>query len=251
MILLKENFRSHVEVLEATNHVFERLMDEEVGEILYDQSHRLIAGNPEKKEPTPAYETEFLLYDGSQDAAETSEEEKQEGDSLSSGEVLLVIKEIIRLHNEEGVNFKDITLLTASRTRNDKVLSAFEAYQIPIVADGGEENYLQSVEVMVLLDTLRTINNPLQDYPLVALMKSAMFEFDEDQLARLALQGVEGKKAENLYERLQHALDQTGSAPQLIDSSLREKLTRFMETLDAWRDYAQTHSLYDLSLIHI
>ena len=93
----------------------------------------------------------------------------------------MVIKEIIRLHNEEGVPFKDMTLLTASRTRNDKVLSAFEAYQIPIVADGGEENYLQSVEVMVLLDTLRTINNPLQDYPLVALMKSAMFEFDEDQ----------------------------------------------------------------------
>lgn len=246
LILLKENFRSHVEVLEATNHVFERLMDEEVGEILYDQSHRLIAGNPEKKETTPAYETEFLLYDGSQDAAEGAEEDEQEGDSLSSGEVLLVIKEIIRLHNEEGVPFKDITLLTASRTRNDKVLSAFEAYQIPIVADGGEENYLQSVEVMVLLDTLRTINNPLQDYPLVALLKSAMFEFDEDQLARVALQGVEGKKAENLYEKLQHALDQTGSAPHLIDSSLREKLTRFMETLDAWRDYAQTHSLYDL-----
>jgi len=177
---------------------------------------------------------------------ETGEDEQQEGDSLSSGEVLLVIKEIIRLHNEEGVPFKDMTLLTASRTRNDKVLSAFEAYQIPIVADGGEENYLQSVEVMVLLDTLRTINNPLQDYPLVALMKSAMFEFDEDQLARLALQRGEGKKAENLCEKLQHALDQTGSAPQLIDASLKEKLTRFMETLDAWRDYAQTHSLYDL-----
>ena len=57
----------------------------------------------------------------------------------------------------------------------------------------------------------------------------------------MALQRGEGKKAENLYEKLQHALDQTGSAPQLIDASLREKLTRFMETLDAWRDYAQTH----------
>ena len=78
-------------------------MDEEVGEILYDQSHRLIAGNPEKKEPTPAYETEFLLYDGSQEVDETGEDEEQEGDSLSSGEVLFVIKEIIRLHNEEGV----------------------------------------------------------------------------------------------------------------------------------------------------
>ena len=50
------------------------------------------------------------------------------------------------------------------------------------------------LEVMVLLDTLRTINNPLQDYPLVALLKSAMFEFDEDQLARLALQELKARR---------------------------------------------------------
>ena len=34
LIVLKENFRSHVEVLEATNDVFKRLMDEEVGELI-------------------------------------------------------------------------------------------------------------------------------------------------------------------------------------------------------------------------
>ena len=49
-------------------------------------------------------------------------------------------------------------------------------------------NYLQSLEVQVMLDTLRVIHNPLQDFALVALMKSPMFSFDEDELARLALQ---------------------------------------------------------------
>ena len=39
-----------------------------------------------------------------------------------------------------------------------------------------------------MLDTLRTINNPLNDYALTALLKSAMFDFGEDELARIALQ---------------------------------------------------------------
>lgn len=81
-----------------------------------------------------------------------------------------------------------MTLLTASRTRNDVILSEFAKYGIPVVSDGGEDNYLQSVEVMVMLDTLRTINNPFNDYALVALLKSPMFTFTEDELARLALQ---------------------------------------------------------------
>ena len=87
------------------------------------------------------------------------------------------LKEIIRLHEEEAVAFKDITLLTASRTRNDIILAEFDKYNIPLVPDGGEDNYLQSVEVMVMLDTLRTINNPLNDYALTALLKSATVSY--------------------------------------------------------------------------
>lgn len=56
-----------------------------------------------------------------------------------------------------------------------------------------------------MLDTLRVIHNPLQDYALVALMKSPMFGFDEDELARLSLQKAEDKAHENLYEKLVNA----------------------------------------------
>lgn len=250
LILLKENFRSHIEVLEATNAVFKRLMDEEVGEIDYDQTHYLVAGNPAKREPNPANQAEFLLYDGSTDKAEAELTEEGEGESgpssISAGEVALVIKEIIRLHIDEGVAFKDMTLLTASRTRNDLILAEFDRHNIPIVPDDGEANYLQSVEVMVMLDTLRTINNPLNDYALTALLKSPMFDFGEDELARLALQASSQPSAENLYEKLVNALSNQGLEPQLINQPLRVKLGHFKETLDAWRLFAKTHSLYDL-----
>ena len=158
----------------------------------------------------------------------------------------LVIKEIIRLHNEEGVAFKDITLLTASRTRNDLILAAFEEHQIPLVPDDGAANYLQSVEVLVMLDTLRTINNPLNDYALTALLKSPMFDFGEDELARLSLQASQEHSQENLYEKLVNTLQGRGLHPALVTQELQKKLQHFHDTLQGWRTYSKTHSLYDL-----
>lgn len=242
LILLKENFRSSSEVLSATNDVFGRLMDQEVGEIYYDSMHQLVFANT-KLAPNPDNKAEFLLYDKDDSG---QEEEESDADTKLTGEMRLVIKEILKLHQEKGVAFKEIALLTSSRSRNDQILLALSEYGIPVKTDGEQNNYLQSLEVQVMLDTLRVIHNPLQDYALVALMKSPMFDFDEDELARLSLQKVEDKVQENLYEKLVNAQKQATSQKELIHTELAEKLNQFMDILDSWRLYAKTHSLYDL-----
>lgn len=242
LILLKENFRSSSEVLSATNDVFARLMDQEVGEINYDSMHQLVFANS-KLTPNPDNKAEFLLYDKDDSG---QEEEESQTETKLTGEMRLVIKEILKLHQEKGVAFKEIALLTSSRSRNDQILLALSEYGIPVKTDGEQNNYLQSLEVQVMLDTLRVIHNPLQDYALVALMKSSMFGFDEDELARLSLQKIEDKVQENLYEKLVNAQKQATSQKELIHSTLAEKLNQFMDILDSWRLYAKTHSLYDL-----
>ena len=242
LILLKENFRSSSEVLSATNDVFARLMDQEVGEINYDSMHQLVFANA-KLTPNPENKAEFLLYDKDDSG---QEEEESQTETKLTGEMRLVIKEILKLHQENGVAFKEIALLTSSRSRNDQILLALSEYGIPVKTDGEQNNYLQSLEVQVMLDTLRVIHNPLQDYALVALMKSPMFDFDEDELARLSLQKVEDKVQENLYEKLVNAQKQEASQKNLIHTELAKKLNQFMDILDSWRSYAKTHSLYDL-----
>ena len=242
LILLKENFRSSSEVLSATNDVFGRLMDQEVGEINYDSMHQLVFANT-KLTPNPDNKAEFLLYDKDDSG---QEEEESDADTKLTGEMRLVIKEILKLHQEKGVAFKEIALLTSSRSRNDQILLALSEYGIPVKTDGEQNNYLQSLEVQVMLDTLRVIHNPLQDYALVALMKSPMFSFDEDELARLSLQKIEDKAQENLYEKLVNAQKQAASQKELIHTALAEKLNQFLDILDSWRLYAKTHSLYDL-----
>ena len=242
LILLKENFRSSSEVLSATNDVFARLMDQEVGEINYDSMHQLVFANT-KLTPNPDNKAEFLPYDKDDSG---QEEEESQTESKLTGEMRLVIKEILKLHQEKGVAFKEIALLTSSRSRNDQILLALSEYGIPVKTDGEQNNYLQSLEVQVMLDTLRVIHNPLQDYALVALMKSPMFSFDEDELARLSLQKIEDKAQENLYEKLVNAQKLATSQKNLIYTALAEKLNQFMDILDSWRLYAKTHSLYDL-----
>ena len=243
LILLKENFRSSSEVLDATNDVFKHLMDEEVGEISYDGMHQLVFGNSDIQ-ANPENKAEVLLYDKDDDSDSDDEEELTSNKLI--GEMRMVLKVIIHLHNDKGVPFKDMALLTASRSRNDQVLLALSEYGIPVKTDGAQSNYLQSLEVQVMLDTLRVIHNPLQDFALVALMKSPMFSFDEDELARLALQKSEDKVQENFYEKLVNAQAKTGLQKNLIKAELQKKLNFFMETVQAWRLYSKTHSLYDL-----
>ena len=242
LILLKENFRSSSEVLDATNDVFKHLMDEEVGEISYDGMHQLIFGNTDLQ-ANPENKAEVLLYDKDDDG--DSDEEELATNKLT-GEMLMVIKEILHLHNDKGVPFKDIALLTAARSRNNQVLLALSEYGIPVKTDDAEKSYLQSLEVQVMLETLRVIHNPLQDFALVALMKSPMFSFDEDELARLSLQNSEDKVQENFYEKLVNAQAKTSLHKDLIKSELHKKLECFMETVHSWRLYSKTHSLYDL-----
>lgn len=242
LILLKENFRSSSEVLDATNDVFKHLMDKEVGEISYDGMHQLIFGNTDLQ-ANPENKAEVLLYD--KDDEGDSDEEELATKKLT-GEMRMVIKEILHLHNDKGVPFKDIALLTAARSRNNQVLLALSEYGIPVKTDDAEKSYLQSLEVQVMLDTLRVIHNPLQDFDLVALMKSPMFSFDEDELARLSLQNSEDKIQENFYEKLVNAQAKTSLHKDLIKSELHKKLECFMETVHSWRLYSKTHSLYDL-----
>ena len=242
LILLKENFRSSSEVLSATNDVFARLMDKEVGEINYESMHQLVFANT-KLTPNPENKAEFLLYDKDDSG---QEEEESQAETKLTGEMRLVVKEILKLHQENGVAFKEIALLTSSRSRNDQILLALSEYGIPVKTDGEQNNYLQSLEVQVMLDTLRVIHNPLQDYALVALMKSPMFSFDEDELARLSLQKAEDKIQENLYEKLVNAQKLATSQKELIYKDLAKKLDQFMDILDSWRLYAKTNSLYDL-----
>ncbi|GBG96883.1 helicase-exonuclease AddAB subunit AddA [Lactococcus termiticola] len=251
LIRLKENFRSRGEVLRFTNKIFQHLMDERLGEMTYGDEEMLVQGNTRDypEELNDAYNPEFLIYQEDSSATE------KEGDEVSDGEIRIAAERILKLREEKEivvedgqelekqVQWKDIAVLVRSKSSNNKIEDIFNSYGIPVVLDEGRVDFLKSIEVTLMLDVLRAIDNPLQDIPLVALLRSPIFQFDEDELTRIHLQALETKA---YWLKLQGIMDGQMAHPHLIDQKLENKIVAFLETFEVWRKLSTEIQVHEL-----
>ena len=232
LIRLKENFRSRGEVLSFTNEVFKHLMDEEVGEMIYGEEEKLVQGNlvdyPQQLDEN--FYPQLLIYE--------EEALEDESEQMSDGEIKIVaqkIKELIA--SDENLEYKDIALLVRSKTQNNKIEDILKAYDIPVVLDEGRVDFLKSLEVTLILDVLRAIDNPLYDIPLVATLRSPMFNFTEDELTRISLNAGSDTR---FWQKLQL------SDGELINKALKTKINSFLERFTSWRKLVNEVSIHEL-----
>ncbi|WP_347962706.1 helicase-exonuclease AddAB subunit AddA [Lactococcus formosensis] len=232
LIRLKENFRSRGEVLSFTNEVFKHFMDEEVGEMIYGEEEKLVQGNlvdyPQQLDEN--FYPQLLIYE--------EEALEDESEQMSDGEIKIVaqkIKELIA--SDENLEYKDIALLVRSKTQNNKIEDILKAYDIPVVLDEGRVDFLKSLEVTLILDVLRAIDNPLYDIPLVATLRSPMFNFTEDELTRISLNAGSDTR---FWQKLQL------SDGELINKALKAKINSFLERFTSWRKLVNEVSIHEL-----
>lgn len=232
LIRLKENFRSRGEVLSFTNEVFKHLMDEEVGEMIYGKEEELVQGNlmdyPEKLEEN--FYPELLLYE--------EDNLEDESEQMSDGEIKVVAQQIKELiASDENLEYKDIALLVRSKSQNNKIEDILKAYDIPVVLDEGRVDFLKSLEVTLILDVLRAIDNPLYDIPLVATLRSPMFNFTEDELTRISLNAGSDTR---FWQKLQI------NDGKLINKALKTKIDTFLERFTGWRKLVNEVTIHEL-----
>ena len=232
LIRLKENFRSRGEVLSFTNEVFKHLMDKEVGEMFYGKEEELVQGNlvdyPNQSEEE--FYPELLLYE--------EDNLEEDSDQVSDGEIKIVAQKIKELvASDENLEYKDIALLVRSKSQNNKIEDILKAYDIPVVLDEGRVDFLKSLEVTLILDVLRAIDNPLYDIPLVATLRSPMFNFTEDELTRISLAAGSDTR---FWQKLQL------SDGELIDKALKTKIDSFLERFTGWRKLVNEVTIHEL-----
>lgn len=158
------------------------------------------------------------------------------------------------------VQYGDIAILTRSKAGYIDLVASLRAAGIPVQVDA-VGNYFQTMEVYLMLDVLRVIDNPHQDIPLVAVLRSPMFGLTENDLAeiRLADQQHDFWTALTTYATThlaaQKIIDQFGKWHQL---AIQNDLVTLIWTIfddTAWLDYvagmpgggqrqANLHALY-------
>ena len=241
---LDRNFRSRRQVLDCANAFFRRLMIPELGGIRYDEAQSLHYGAdfPESKDPDFP-RAELLLVN--REAPEFEDDRSKE--TMVQAEALAVagkIRELIargKVWDRDAGKFRplayrDCVILMRSpgqwadvfaRTLQDEGIPAYTT---------SKSGYFSALEVTVVLNYLNILDNPGQDIPLTAVLRSPIVGCSDEELVKLRISDPEG----SIYDLVRQYAE-TGE-----DAELSEKLQRFLEQLSSFREripYTEVHDL--------
>ena len=243
-IQLFKNFRSRENVLDFTNLIFQDIMSENLGDIDYDKEEYLNLG-ASYEENGQHLETEITVIDLKEQEDLVEEEEAQETDEIEENEERLEdiqvearfvankIKELVdskfqvfdrKKNGFRDIQYKDIVILLRSTKVNAPIFEEeILNLGMPVFSESSQE-YLDSVEIQTIMSLLKIIDNPIQDIPLVTVLRSHIGNFTDDELVEIRL----SDKYDNFYTAMQKARIN-------VSSELKEKIDTFLENLETWR----------------
>ena len=240
-ILLSANFRSTKPVIKLVNQVFDHVLTTDFGGIDYQKEGQLVLGANYYPEKLPQASELIYSEKDSQDGSTNAEDE----DEIDSAEIAMVINRIKQFKNEnlqvydtqtkEKRNFKysDIAILTRSRSDNLAIMQEFAKNDIPLLVTDAK-NYFQTLELTIVLNYLRIIDNPDQDIPLVAVLRSPLFNFTETDLAKIRVHS----KNTGFYDAL--------TSYVAVNDELSQKTKIFLNQLEELRHFAANHRISEL-----
>ena len=255
-IQLYKNFRSRQEVIEGVNYIFKMVMSQTVGELEYTNEETLNLGadfkstNDENSILGGDIELHILDKSGivkeenidvSDEESEAKEEEEDiDAITLEAKIVSKRIKELFEpkdgkkfkvfdkdTNEYRDVRYKDIViLLRATKNWAEIFLDELGSEGIPVYADTGS-GYFESIEIRTIMSLLKVIDNPLQDVPMIALLRSPIVGFTAEELSDLRL------LHKNLY--FYEIIKEVTEGIHEVSEDLKFKCVSFVAALNKWR----------------
>lgn len=215
---LHRNFRSRDEVLQGVNYIFRQIMTEPLGGIVYDKDAALYPGakfapypdtgsgemagsdlpdadseeipgsdlpdaEPEEMSGSDFLSTEFLLL-------EAGGQTRQQEEAHLVGKRIqeIVGRELVWDKEEEAyrpARYSDIVILLRTVSGwADTFGEVLGDMGIPCFT-GSQKGYFSAPEIRVVLSYLNILDNPVQDIPLAAVLRSAIGKISDEELAKI------------------------------------------------------------------
>lgn len=240
-ILLYKNFRSRKEVLTGINFLFKRIMSKELGDVDYTDVEALNPGATFSGEGEPI---DLVLLDYKNIMAENEDEDKKELEiearyicnrieSIVSGKEGLYIDDATVPEGKRIPTYKDIViLLRATAGHGDVLKEALMEREIPVFLDSSKGCF-DTFEINIMMSLLEIIDNPLNDIPLIGVLRSPIGSFDEEELIK-----IRGEKAKGgFYNCLKKYSKE--------ENFLGNKAKAFLEKLKMYREKSIKMTLVD------
>ncbi len=189
--VLSRNFRSRPQVLLGCNDLFRNVMSGDFGELDYTDDQALVPGanfpDPEGADYALELDVLDLSYLGEQDREDRENKDQAEA-RFAARRIRELLDKPLMVTEGDGqrpLRPSDVMILLRSPgVVLHHYTRALGEENIPWVADGNED-FLSTTEVNVALAILRLVDNPRQDVPLLAALRSPVFGFTADRLAEL------------------------------------------------------------------
>ncbi len=247
---LAKNFRSRLQVVDAVNDVFSRIMSREIGGIAYDDKAALYPGATYSTAVDPAYGSEALLIRKPENGDNSSNGNGNNVRQLEAMAIAVKIRQLKKtlkvMEKSTGelrpVRYSDMVILLRTTSGWDEEFKKIlEQQGIPVYITS-KTGYFGALEVQELLQFLRVLDNPRQDIPLFGVMQSVFGGFTQEEIAQIR-SGGEGhsRKRMTLYEALQQE-----ASVDAAESELSQKAKIFLERIDHYRDLTPFTSIRDL-----
>lgn len=275
---LAKNFRSRIQVVDAVNGVFSRIMSREIGGIAYDDKAALYPGAVYPAQEDPTYGSELLLIrkpeKGEREESGIGEQHAEgagvlvDYDNVRQLEALAIAARIKQLKGSlkvmekstgelRPVRYSDMVILLRTTSGWDEEFKKIlEQQGIPVYITS-KTGYFGALEVQELLQFLRVLDNPRQDIPLFGVMQSVFGGFTQEEIAQIR-SGGEGhsRKRMTLYEALKEVaqIGRTVEEGEEIsagesageEAELSQKADTFLQRIGHYRDLTPFTSIRDL-----
>lgn len=226
---LSDNYRSRKPVLDFINSIFKKIMSEAVGDEDYIDKVFLRPGNKEYGEGNDnGYPVEIKLVCGDSKEFFTKDITSEMKEAAVVGnEILRLInsKMIIKDKNtneERAIKFGDIAILIRSaNTVSLNYIRQLKKMGIPVYSESSSD-FFGEYEIMIMEAFCRVVDNPRQDIPLIALLRSSIFGFDDRELAYIRC----SLKFTDYYDSILTFTE---------DDNIKEKINRFIEIIEKYR----------------
>ena len=220
-IVLKENFRSDVNILKSSNYIFNRLMGNKNAGVSYGEDSALYYPKAKEKNSSEIIPTRLINGKINYFTGELLEDKKSYREQSIENiayEILLGIK--------NGKKYSDYAILVRNSTKMSSFKEVFVKYNIPLFFKE-KVGFTESNAFNILYNILRFLDNTNRDASLLAILHTEVFDYSNDELLKLSI-----TKGKNLFEKLQN--------------SEKEKDYNTVNLLKKWLNFSLNNSLPSL-----
>ncbi len=242
---LSKNFRSRDQILAGINFLFHHLMAPDLGDVHYDEAARLIPGvdfeDIDEKAPVI-----HLVETGIDEEEELDEDlEQMKGIEIEARLVAAEVKAALgtttydpKAGVKREITYADMVILSRSLGPMAPLYErVFEEAGLPLYTDS-KTGYFDTLEVHTILSLFKLIDNPLQDLPLLVLLRSPIVGLDLESLLAVRV----SSDASQGYAEACRDYAAEG------EDAIARTLAGFFDKLDRWRRFSHFETVEELLL---